>query len=108
VIAHNPLPDLTHADFVQLLGPLLAPAAYAPHLPTPPPSPSPGAPPMDWLHVDAKSARTARADLAGLASLAAERGWRRAVVLSADLARLPPGPDTDAVRPSPRVYTGAC
>ncbi|KAJ2914067.1 hypothetical protein MD484_g6336, partial [Candolleomyces efflorescens] len=34
VINHNPLPDITHEDFVSLLGPLLAPENY-PQLPGP-------------------------------------------------------------------------
>ena len=29
VINHNPLPDITHEEFVSLLGPLLAPDNYA-------------------------------------------------------------------------------
>lgn len=35
VINHNPLPDITHEDFVSLLGPLLAPENY-PQIPLPP------------------------------------------------------------------------
>jgi hypothetical protein len=118
VINHNPLPDLTHADFVSLIGPILAPENYpsspsitppatSPVLVKSPPTLSPNShqsqfpqnqpkpPPMDWLHVDARNARTALANLAGVHSLAAERGWRQQVVLSLDLARLPP--DADAV-----------
>jgi hypothetical protein len=105
VINHNPLPDLTHADFVQLLGPLLAPENYvSTTLPSSPPPTPPSVPgsagrtspaPLDWLHVDARNARTALANLAGVHSLAAERGWRQYCVLSLDLARLPP--DADAV-----------
>jgi len=40
VVNHNPLPDITHEDFVSLLGPLLAPENY----PQPPPTPSPTTP----------------------------------------------------------------
>jgi hypothetical protein len=52
-------------------------------------------PPFEWLHIDARNARTALQNLAGVASLAAERGWRQRCVLSLDLARLPQ--DADAV-----------
>ncbi|KAF8656182.1 hypothetical protein AX16_002622 [Volvariella volvacea WC 439] len=38
VINHNPLPDITHEEFVSLLGPLLAPENY-PQLQSPTPSP---------------------------------------------------------------------
>lgn len=38
VINHNPLPDITHTEFVSILGPLLAPENY-------PPPPSPQTPP---------------------------------------------------------------
>ena len=34
VVNHNPLPDITHEDFVSLLGPLLAPENYPPPTPT--------------------------------------------------------------------------
>jgi hypothetical protein len=33
-VNHNPLPDITHEDFVSLLGPLLAPENYPPPTPT--------------------------------------------------------------------------
>ncbi|KAF8806964.1 hypothetical protein BYT27DRAFT_7224041 [Phlegmacium glaucopus] len=35
VVNHNPLPDITHEDFVSLLGPLLAPENYPQPSPTP-------------------------------------------------------------------------
>jgi len=34
VVNHNPLPDITHEDFVSILGPLLAPENYPPTPPT--------------------------------------------------------------------------
>lgn len=37
VVNHNPLPDITHEEFVSLLGPLLAPENYL--YPSPTPSP---------------------------------------------------------------------
>ena len=43
MINHNPLPDITHEEFVSLLGPLLAPENYpppAPSLPSPPLQPN--------------------------------------------------------------------
>ncbi|KAF9036208.1 hypothetical protein BJ165DRAFT_1354887 [Panaeolus papilionaceus] len=36
VVNHNPLPDITHEDFVSLLGPLLAPENYPQHVQTTP------------------------------------------------------------------------
>ncbi|EIM80680.1 uncharacterized protein STEHIDRAFT_105022 [Stereum hirsutum FP-91666 SS1] len=44
VINHNPLPDITHEEFVSLLGPILAPENYPPPPPLPIPLPSPPAP----------------------------------------------------------------
>ena len=41
VVNHNPLPDITHEDFVSLLGPLLAPENYPQSVSTPPASTSP-------------------------------------------------------------------
>jgi hypothetical protein len=39
-VNHNPLPDITHDDFVSLLGPLLAPENYASTLSPPGASPT--------------------------------------------------------------------
>jgi len=38
VVNHNPLPDITHEDFVSLLGPLLAPENYPQPTSTPTPT----------------------------------------------------------------------
>jgi hypothetical protein len=40
VVNHNPLPDITHEDFVSLLGPLLAPENYPQPASTPIPTTS--------------------------------------------------------------------
>lgn len=42
VVNHNPLPDITHEDFVSILGPLLAPENYM--FPAPSPTDSPTIP----------------------------------------------------------------
>lgn len=40
VVNHNPLPDITHEEFVTMLGPLLAPENYMYLLPSPSDSPT--------------------------------------------------------------------
>ncbi|KAF9450902.1 hypothetical protein P691DRAFT_664366 [Macrolepiota fuliginosa MF-IS2] len=115
VINHNPLPDITHEDFVSLLGPLLAPENYpenyaqlqqqqfyqqAPNLipPQPPPrvSQSSGRPhlsnpnspaPFDWLHFEGRSVKTTLNNIVGLDGLARERKWRSHCVFSMDVGR---------------------
>lgn len=78
VINHNPLPDITHEDFVSILGPWLAPENYVQRSPTQSPILSanhsnsssstlhstpflfnPNNPaPFDWLHFEGRSVRT--------------------------------------------------
>lgn len=107
VINHNPLPDVTHEDFVSMLGPLLAPENYPQLSPTPSPvlssnqsNPSlnsiqsppfsfnPNSPaPFDWLHFEGRSVKTTLSNLTGLDGLARERKWRRYCVFSIDLSR---------------------
>ncbi|KAF8896333.1 hypothetical protein BD779DRAFT_1495265 [Infundibulicybe gibba] len=111
VVNHNPLPDITHEEFVSLLGPLLAPENYPPVLPPPGPvSPvltSPSAPrlsqsgphpsallsnphspaPFDWLHFEGRSVKTTLNNITGLDGLARERKWRSHCVFSVDLGR---------------------
>ncbi|TFK40380.1 hypothetical protein BDQ12DRAFT_648870 [Crucibulum laeve] len=115
VINHNPLPDITHEDFVSLLGPLLAPENYptlsptvSPTLPTHASSSSlpstprlsqsgphpttflsnPNSPaPFDWLHFEGRSVKTTLNNITGLDGLARERKWRSHCVFSVDVGR---------------------
>jgi hypothetical protein len=111
VINHNPLPDITHEDFVSLLGPLLAPENYLYSPPftssASPPSQSPrsGSPPalprsstqlrhnpnspapFDWLHFEGRSVKTTLSNITGLDGLARERKWRSHCVFSVDVGR---------------------
>ncbi|KAG7089592.1 hypothetical protein E1B28_011259 [Marasmius oreades] len=114
VINHNPLPDITHDEFISLLGPLLAPENYPS---VPPPSPSPTVPntplstsistprpsfnvapftpgyirsspaPFDWLHFEGRSVKTTLSNITGLNGLARERRWRSHCVFSVDVGR---------------------
>ncbi|KAJ7126966.1 hypothetical protein C8R44DRAFT_780063 [Mycena epipterygia] len=107
VINHNPLPDITHEEFVSMLGPLLAPENYmfptspspSPTIPSvPPPSlartpnhgpqPNPNSPaPFDWLHFEGRSVKTTLSNITGLDGLARERKWRSHCVFSVDVGR---------------------
>ncbi|KAJ7158735.1 hypothetical protein C8R46DRAFT_957377 [Mycena filopes] len=106
VINHNPLPDITHEEFVSILGPLLAPENYMfPASPSPsptqmvapPPSlprpsgglqPNPNSPaPFDWLHFEGRSVKTTLSNITGLDGLARERKWRSHCVFSVDVGR---------------------
>jgi hypothetical protein len=117
VVNHNPLPDITHEEFVSLLGPLLAPENYpqtSPVVPTatvnhvspsaPYPSTSstprssqsgshpilfnPNSPaPFDWLHFEGRSVKTTLNNITGLDGLARERKWRSHCVFSVDVGR---------------------
>ncbi|KAF8484350.1 hypothetical protein JB92DRAFT_1574693 [Gautieria morchelliformis] len=106
VINHNPLPDMTHDEFVARLGPVLAPENYAPSSPPLPPvspphlptlaSPAgapcpqcsgPGMPPFDWMHFEGRAAQTTLANITGLDGLARERGWRARCVFSLGVTR---------------------
>ncbi|KAJ4494967.1 hypothetical protein C8J55DRAFT_498048, partial [Lentinula edodes] len=109
VINHNPLPDITHEEFVSLLGPLLVPENYymysspspSPTL-TSPPGPTPSLSPMyqspnilnpntpapfDWIHFEGRSVKTTLNNITGLDSLARERKWRSHCVFSVDVGR---------------------
>ncbi|KAF9066631.1 hypothetical protein BDP27DRAFT_1384252 [Rhodocollybia butyracea] len=104
VINHNPLPDITHEEFVSLLGPLLIPENYmfsspltSPTLPTAPgtstnasspmltPNNSPA--PFDWIHFEGRSVKTTLSNITGLDGLARERKWRSHCVFSVDVGR---------------------
>lgn len=104
VVNHNPLPDITHEDFIALLGPLLAPENYQdapmspnvnssfPSLPASP-RPSQSGPnlnspaPFDWLHFEGRSVKTTLSNITGLDGLARERKWRSHCVFSLDVGR---------------------
>ncbi|KAJ3734300.1 hypothetical protein DFJ43DRAFT_1115862 [Lentinula guzmanii] len=107
VINHNPLPDITHEEFVSLLGPLLVPENYYMYS-SPSPSPTlttapgqttsplnqspntlnPNTPaPFDWIHFEGRSVKTTLNNIAGLDSLARERKWRSHCVFSVDVGR---------------------
>ncbi|KAK7050988.1 hypothetical protein VNI00_005100 [Paramarasmius palmivorus] len=113
VVNHNPLPDITHEEFISLLGPILAPENYPSMAPgTPPahsttpgssgpstPRPSMSAPPFtpgynrhspapfDWLHFEGRSVKTTLSNITGLDGLARERKWRHHCVFSVDVGR---------------------
>ncbi|KAF9468068.1 hypothetical protein BDZ94DRAFT_1279970 [Collybia nuda] len=117
VVNHNPLPDITHEEFVSLLGPLLAPENYpqispvvspatinhvspASSYPSTSPTPrssqsgsrpilfNPNSPaPFDWLHFEGRSVKTTLNNITGLDGLARERKWRSHCVFSVDVGR---------------------
>ncbi|KAH8105348.1 hypothetical protein BXZ70DRAFT_920564 [Cristinia sonorae] len=117
VINNNPLPDITHEEFVSLLGPVLVPENYAylnsgtssnpssPPLypsgasPRPSTSSPPGRPsqtsmqiptspaPLDWIHFEGRSVKTTLNNLVGLDGLAREKKWRSHCVFSIDVGR---------------------
>lgn len=116
IINHNPLPDISHEEFVALLGPLLAPENYFSAYPSPTSSPitsvNPSQPstsaspsrspqpvqmrpnsnsnspaPFDWLHFEGRSVKTTLNNLAGIDGLARERKWRSHCVFSLDVGR---------------------
>ena len=111
VVNHNPLPDITHEDFVSLLGPLLAPENYlypppfasspsppsqSPRSASPPSIPrtstqvryNPNSPaPFDWLHFEGRSVKTTLNNIMGLDGLARERKWRSHCIFSVDVGR---------------------
>ncbi|EJD08297.1 uncharacterized protein FOMMEDRAFT_16715 [Fomitiporia mediterranea MF3/22] len=91
IINHNPLPDITHEEFVSLLGPLLVPENYdLPISPLPSPT-SPGSPqssaPFDWLHFEGRSVKTTLSNIIGIDGLARERKWRSQCVFSLDACK---------------------
>jgi hypothetical protein len=95
IINHNPLPDITHEEFVTMLGPLLIPENYA-HLVLPPNSPSGvNSPfplngtnaPFEWLHFEGRSVKTTMNNMIGIDGLARERKWRNRCVFSVDVGR---------------------
>ncbi|KAH8831312.1 Ribokinase-like protein [Flagelloscypha sp. PMI_526] len=107
IINHNSLPDLSHEDFIALIGPTLAPENFGYFPPTTPPgtpsvplnaarssnlhsplTPKPNSPaPFDWLHFEGRSVKTTLNNIIGVQSLAADRHWRSHCVFSIDLGR---------------------
>lgn len=95
IINHNPLPDITHEEFVAMLGPLLIPENYAHLVPPPntPPATNPTLPPnstnapFEWLHFEGRSVKTTLNNMVGVDGLARERKWRNRCVFSVDVGR---------------------
>ncbi|KAL5512496.1 hypothetical protein ACEPAG_3149 [Sanghuangporus baumii] len=92
IINHNPLPDITHEEFVSLLGPLLVPENYdIPVSPIPSPTSAGGNPqasaPFDWLHFEGRSVKTTLSNIVGIDGLARERKWRSQCVFSLDVCK---------------------
>ena len=95
IINHNPLPDITHEEFVTMLGPLLIPENYAHLAPSPssPPAVNPSFPPnntnapFEWLHFEGRSVKTTLSNMVGIDGLARERKWRNRCVFSLDVGR---------------------
>lgn len=95
IVNHNPLPDITHEEFVTMLGPLLIPENYAHLIPSPnsPPAVNPPIPPnntnapFEWLHFEGRSVKTTLNNMVGIDGLARERKWRNRCVFSVDVGR---------------------
>ncbi|KAG8969343.1 hypothetical protein FRC03_003444 [Tulasnella sp. 419] len=104
VINYNPIPDITHEEFIRLLAPVLYPnvTPSSPALPTTPPiNAIPDRPslednflaipaqdtPFDWLHFEGRTAQTTLSNMTGLDGFLRDRGWRGRVVFSLDCMR---------------------
>jgi hypothetical protein len=116
VINHNPLPDITHEEFISILGPALAPENYpthsatgyssqsrvhgtsntavtaSPSRPSTASSPNPSGQqqspaPFDWFHFEGRSVRTTLSNITGVEGLARERKWRSHSIFSVDIGR---------------------
>ncbi|PAV23078.1 hypothetical protein PNOK_0014500 [Pyrrhoderma noxium] len=94
VINHNPLPDVTHEEFVSLLGPLLVPENFeighregsGPNV-----SGSSGISPFEWMHFEGRSVKTTLSNIIGIDGLAKERKWRSNCVFSLDATKIRQG-----------------
>lgn len=94
IINYNPIPDLTHEEFIRTLSPLLYPVLTPSASPTSPnyageevfhvPS---NDPPFDWLHFEGRTAQTTLSNMTGLDGFARDRGWRSRMVFSLDCMR---------------------
>ena len=98
VINHNPLPDITHEEFVSLLGPLLVPENYElANTTSPPTTPALGSSanqspaPFEWLHFEGRSVKTTLSNVVGIDGLARERKWRSHCVFSLDVCKVRQG-----------------
>jgi hypothetical protein len=82
--------DLTHEEFVSLLGPILIPENFPPSVSinssSTPQTPTADAAPFEWLHLECRSFKTTLSNLQGLGGLARDRGWRRKVTFSLDVS----------------------
>ncbi|KAH7104178.1 hypothetical protein BKA62DRAFT_496988 [Auriculariales sp. MPI-PUGE-AT-0066] len=101
VVHHNSLPNISHIEFVELLGPLLVPENY----PSSPPAslPSPGIPrpstssdraaapprraPFDIVLFEGRDPTQTLQNLTALDALAYDRGWRNRCAFCLDLSR---------------------
>ncbi|KAG8997556.1 hypothetical protein FRB94_007611 [Tulasnella sp. JGI-2019a] len=100
IINYNPIPDLTHEEFIRCLTPLLYPV---PASPNPSRSPMEDAqvaqdPLFDWLHFEGRTAQTTLSNMTGLDGFAKEREWRGRMVFSLDCTR-PGRPGQEALIP---------
>ncbi|KAG1835313.1 hypothetical protein EV424DRAFT_1360355 [Suillus variegatus] len=68
VINHNPLPEVSHEDFICLAGPLTAP-----HMAIVPTQSSLSPAPFDWMHFEGRSIKTTLSNILGVDGLARER-----------------------------------
>ncbi|KDQ17383.1 hypothetical protein BOTBODRAFT_605486 [Botryobasidium botryosum FD-172 SS1] len=86
VINYNPIPDITHDEFIRLLSPLLFPSTPPPSTPPSEP-PEPMRPPFDWIHFEGRTAQTTLSNMTGIDGLARERDWRHKIVISLEVGR---------------------
>lgn len=115
VINHNPLPDITHEEFVSLLGPLLVPENYefanvAGTPATTPPAGNSNGPqnlgpaPFEWLHFEGRSVKTTLSNITGIDGLARERRWRNHCVFSLDVCKVRQGVEAVCPRTQEKFY----
>jgi hypothetical protein len=84
-LLYNPIPDVSHEEFIRLLSPLLCPPTYLSSNLSPTQSVvfRPLAnPPFDWMHFEGRTVQTTLNNLSGLDGLAREREWRDKMVFS--------------------------
>ncbi|KAG2107232.1 uncharacterized protein F5147DRAFT_746029 [Suillus discolor] len=116
VINHNPLPEVSHEDFIALLGPVLAPEKLHWHFPPTTTSSTTFArcrlpKCICFYSTTEKYIKTTLSNILGVDGLARERKWRAHCVLSVDLGRraregveaLIPHADSTLGPPSPRA-----
>lgn len=86
IINHNPIPDITHEEFIRLLGPLLFPSIPEPPSPASESRNSPP-PPIDWMHFEGRNTPTTLANMTGIDGWLREKEWRHRVVLSVEIGK---------------------